>query len=235
MSVLKTMLLTTLLLSITLSSAIANDQAKLNDMNQKMSYMLGRQIGVQLKGTEIDIDLDAFTDGVSESLAGSDLRLSDDEIRKVSAAIQTQIANVQKKAQERQARLVTENLKKGEAFLAANAGKKGVTVLPSGLQYKVITPGTGKSPDSRGSVTVHYTGTLIDGTVFDSSVERGQPITFPVNGVIKGWTEALQLMKEGAKWQLFIPADLAYGPRGSGANIGPNETLLFDVELIKVN
>lgn len=127
-----------------------------------------------------------------------------------------------------------ENTKKGKDFLAENAKKDGVVTLPSGLQYEVITEGTGVKPTAEDNVTVHYTGTLMDGTVFDSSVERGQPASFPVNGVIAGWTEALQLMGEGAKWKLTIPSDLAYGARGAGGSIGPHATLIFDVELIKV-
>jgi peptidylprolyl isomerase len=130
---------------------------------------------------------------------------------------------------------LTHNKKKGQAFLKENSGQDGVKILPSGLQYKVISTGSGKTPGSSDSVTVHYRGTLIDGTEFDSSIKRGQPATFPVNGVIKGWTEALQLMQEGSKWQLFIPADLAYGPRSAGALIEPYSTLIFEVELIKVN
>jgi len=126
------------------------------------------------------------------------------------------------------------NLKEGEAFLQENAKREGVVALPSGLQYEVIEEGTGKSPKPGDEVTVHYRGTLVDGTVFDSSYERGEPVTFPVEGVIPGWTEALQLMKEGAKWKLFIPPSLAYGERGAGQVIGPNATLLFEVELISV-
>jgi FKBP-type peptidyl-prolyl cis-trans isomerase FklB len=138
-----------------------------------------------------------------------------------------------KKAEEMQ-KLSEKNKADGEKFLAENAKKEGVKVLPSGLQYKVITPGTGKSPKATDTVTTHYKGMLIDGTEFDSSYKRGEPATFPVSGVIPGWTEALQLMKEGAKWQLFLPSNLAYGERGAGRDIGPNATLIFEVELISV-
>ena len=127
-----------------------------------------------------------------------------------------------------------QNKKEGEAFLSANKKKEGVVTLPSGLQYQVIKPGTGKKPKAADTVTVHYRGTLISGKEFDSSYRRGKPVTFPVNGVIRGWIEALQLMQEGAKWQLFIPSDLAYGQRGAGPDIGPNATLVFEVELISV-
>ena len=126
------------------------------------------------------------------------------------------------------------NLKEGEAFLDENKKKEGVTTLPSGLQYKVLKSGAGKTPKATDKVTTHYRGTLIDGTVFDSSYDRGEPTTFPVGGVIRGWTEALQLMKEGDKWQLYVPAQLGYGERGAGGKIGPNTTLLFEIELLKV-
>jgi FKBP-type peptidyl-prolyl cis-trans isomerase FklB len=126
------------------------------------------------------------------------------------------------------------NKKDGEAFLAANAGKEGVVKLPSGLQYKILTPGTGPKPSATDSVVCNYRGTLIDGTEFDSSYKRGQPATFGVGRVIKGWTEALQLMPVGSKWQLFVPAQLAYGDRGAGADIGPNATLIFEVELLSI-
>ncbi len=127
------------------------------------------------------------------------------------------------------------NKKEGEAFLAENKSKESVVTLPSGLQYKILKEGSGAVPSAKDKVTTHYHGTLIDGTVFDSSYERGQPATFPVNGVIAGWTEALQLMQEGAKWKLFLPSNLAYGSQGAGQDIGPNTTLIFDVELIAVN
>ena len=130
---------------------------------------------------------------------------------------------------------VSNNKAEGEAFLAENQNKPGVTTLPSGLQYEVLTEGTGKKPTPRSSVTTHYHGTLINGNVFDSSYQRGQPATFGVNQVIAGWTEALQLMPEGSKWRLYIPSDLAYGKRGAGRDIGPDSALIFDVELLKVN
>jgi FKBP-type peptidyl-prolyl cis-trans isomerase FklB len=130
--------------------------------------------------------------------------------------------------------LADKNQKEGEVFLAENKKKKGVVTLPSGLQYHVITAGTGKIPKATDTVTTHYRGTLIDGTEFDSSYKRGEPASFPVNGVIKGWTEALQLMKVGSKWQLFIPSNLAYGPQGAGQVIGPSATLIFEIELLSI-
>jgi FKBP-type peptidyl-prolyl cis-trans isomerase FklB len=138
------------------------------------------------------------------------------------------------KQQELAKRLGEKNKKEGEAFLSENRKKEGIKALPSGLQYKVVKAGTGKKPKSTDTVTTHYRGTLIDGTEFDSSYRRGQPASFPVSGVIAGWTEALQLMEEGAKWQLFIPPNLAYGERGAGSQIGPNATLIFEIELISI-
>jgi FKBP-type peptidyl-prolyl cis-trans isomerase FklB len=138
------------------------------------------------------------------------------------------------KQAETMQKLSEKNKADGEKFLVENGKKEGVKTLPSGLQYKEIAPGTGKSPKTTDTVTTHYKGTLIDGTEFDSSYKRGEPVSFPVSGVIAGWTEALQLMKEGAKWQLFVPPNLAYGERGAGREIGPNATLIFEVELISI-
>jgi FKBP-type peptidyl-prolyl cis-trans isomerase FklB len=148
--------------------------------------------------------------------------------------MQETMAVFQKEMMAKQQEVATKNKKEGEAFLVENKKKQGVKTLPSGLQYKVIKEGTGKKPKLGDTVTAHYWGTLIDGTEFDSSYKRGQPANFPVSGVIPGWTEALQLMGEGAKWQLFIPSNLAYGERGAGAGIGPNATLIFEIELISV-
>ncbi len=228
MTVFKILLLTLLSLSFTLSAAVAKEQPKLDTLKEKTSYFIGRQIGDSLKKSGLEIDIDIFATSVAETLGGSPDRLTDEEKMEVSKAMQ-------KQQMEYAAKVTEENKSEGDSFLAENAKQDDVTTLPSGLQYKVITAGTGKSPALTDSVTVHYRGTLIDGTEFDSSFKRGQPVTFPVNGVIKGWTEALLLMQEGAKWQLFIPSDLAYGERGAGASIGPNATLIFDVELIKVN
>jgi FKBP-type peptidyl-prolyl cis-trans isomerase FklB len=228
MTVFKILLLTLLSLSFTFSAAIAKEQPKLDTLKEKTSYFIGRQIGDSLKKSGLEIDVDIFVASVAETLAGEPDRLTDAEKMEVSSAMQ-------KQQTEHAAKVTDENKSKGAAFLAKNAKQDGVTTLPSGLQYKVITAGTGKSPAPTDSVTVHYRGTLIDGTEFDSSFKRGEPVTFPVNGVIKGWTEALQLMQEGAKWQLFIPSNLAYGERGAGASIGPHATLIFAVELIKVN
>jgi FKBP-type peptidyl-prolyl cis-trans isomerase FklB len=157
--------------------------------------------------------------------------MSDDEVKTTLTALQ---ADMRKKQEEKMQLLGETNKKAGEDFLAANKTKDGIVTLPSGLQYKILTAGTGPKPTLTDSVVCNYKGTLLDGTEFDSSFKRGQPATFPVGQVIKGWTEALQLMPVGSKWQLFIPSDMAYGPRGSGPTIGPNSTLIFEVELISI-
>jgi FKBP-type peptidyl-prolyl cis-trans isomerase FklB len=169
--------------------------------------------------------------GLKDSYGGGKTLLTEDQARQAIEDFQKTL--MAKKAETMQ-KLSEKNKADGEKFLAENAKKEGVKSLPSGLQYREITPGKGKSPKATDTVTTHYKGTLIDGTEFDSSYKRGEPATFPVSGVISGWTEALQLMKEGAKWQLFIPPNLAYGEKGAGRDIGPNATLIFEVELISV-
>jgi FKBP-type peptidyl-prolyl cis-trans isomerase FklB len=168
---------------------------------------------------------------LQDALAGGKMLLSEEEERAVLTELQ---ADMRKKQQEKMQQAAEANKKEGDAFLTANKGKDGVVTLPSGLQYKIITSGTGPKPSASDSVVCNYRGTLIDGKEFDSSYKRGQPATFPVSGVIKGWTEALQLMPVGSKWQLFVPSDLAYGERGQGGDIGPNATLVFEVELISI-
>ena len=206
-------------------------EGKLDTSKNRISYTIGVNIGQDFKSQKMDIDADVLLMGLKDSLAGKELQLTEEEM----------VSEIQAFQQEMQARmaaemeaLVAKNRADGEAFLAENATREGVVVTESGLQYKVLEPGEGDSPQASDVVTVHYRGTLIDGTQFDSSYDRGQPATFPVSGVIAGWTEALQLMKPGSKWQLFIPSDLAYGERGAGQDIGPNATLLFDVELVSV-
>ncbi len=206
-------------------------ETKLDTPKNRISYTIGVNIGQDFKSQQMDVDPDVLLLGLKDVLAGKELQLSEEEMIKEIQAFQ----------EEMQAKLVAEmeakatsNQAEGEAFLAENAKKEGVVVTESGLQYKIIEEGEGDSPGPEDVATVHYRGTLIDGTQFDSSYDRGQPATFPVGGVIAGWTEALQLMKPGAKWQLVIPSDLAYGTRGAGQDIGPNATLLFDVELISV-
>ena len=207
--------------------------AALDSQQDKLSYSFGQNIGNSLKQQKIELNLDLLMKGIQDAVADKKSLLTTEEMQEVLKEFQKE--RFAKLAEERKA-LAETNLKEGEAFLTANKAKEGVVTLPSGLQYKVITQGSGKTPKATDQVTTHYRGTLIDGTEFDSSYKRGKPATFAVNQVIPGWTEALQLMKEGDKWQLFIPAKLGYGERGvPGGKIGPNATLIFDIELISVN
>ncbi|MCK4507874.1 MAG: FKBP-type peptidyl-prolyl cis-trans isomerase [Desulfuromonadales bacterium] len=206
-------------------------EVKLDTPQSRISYTIGVNIGQDFKTQKMDVDADVLLMGLKDSLAGKELRLTDEEM---VAEIQTFQQEMQAKMAAEMESMVAKNQSEGEAFLAENAKQEGVVVTESGLQYKIIEAGEGDSPGAADVATVHYRGTLIDGTQFDSSYDRGQPATFPVGGVIAGWTEALQLMKPGAKWQLVIPAELAYGERGAGQDIGPNATLIFDVELISV-
>jgi FKBP-type peptidyl-prolyl cis-trans isomerase FklB len=196
----------------------------------KQSYAIGLNVGKSLHRDDIDVDPKIVLQGLQDAMADGKVLLTDDQIKTVMTGLQNQVR--QKQEEKRQA-LAESNKKDGAAFLAANATKEGVVTLPSGLQYKVLTPGTGAKPTATDSVLCNYRGTLLDNTEFDSSYKRGQPATFPVSGVIKGWTEALQLMPAGSKWQLFIPADLAYGERAQGP-IGPNATLVFELELLSI-
>ncbi|HDL20673.1 MAG TPA: FKBP-type peptidyl-prolyl cis-trans isomerase [Nitrospirae bacterium] len=204
----------------------------LKTQKDKTSYSIGYNIGKNFKSQSIDVDPDVLSRGVRDALTGSKTLMTDEDIKQTLQALQKKVITRQRAASKK---LGEKNRKEGEAFLASNKKKKGVKTLPSGLQYRIIKKGTGKTPKATDKVTVNYRGTLMDGTVFDSSYKRGKPATFRVNGVIAGWTEALQMMKEGAKWQLFIPSNLAYGKRGAGRSIGPNAVLIFEVELISVN
>lgn len=208
-------------------SVYAAEGEAFKDNKGKFSYALGMSLGNNLRRSGIpldEIDPNAIMEGVKDGYDLSKARLSENEARDIIMSTQ----------REARTRLAEKNKKDGEKFLEENKKKEGVVTLPSGLQYKVLAEGSGESPKPNDMVTVNYRGTLIDGTEFDSSYKRGQPAKFGVNGVIKGWSEALQLMKPGAKWQLFIPPELAYGERGSGLAIGPNSTLVFDVELLSV-
>jgi FKBP-type peptidyl-prolyl cis-trans isomerase FklB len=196
----------------------------------KQSYAIGLSVGKGLHRDSIDVEPDFVLQGLKDALADGKVQLTDDQIRTVMTDLQK---DVRQKQEAKMQALAATNQKAGTAFLTANASKEGVVKLPSGLQYKILTPGTGPKPTAADSVVCNYRGSLLDGTEFDSSYKRGQPATFPVGGVIKGWTEALQLMPVGSKWQLFIPADLAYGERGK-APIGPNATLIFEVELMSI-
>jgi FKBP-type peptidyl-prolyl cis-trans isomerase FklB len=214
------------------STAFAEEQQALKTQKEKLSYAIGIDMGTSLKKNAIDVDPDMLFKGIKDALSGGKQLMTEQELKET---IQTAQKELMAKQQEKMKALAEKNKKEGEEFLAANKKKPGVKILPSGLQYKVITEGKGKTPKSTDTVTVNYRGTLIDGTEFDSSYKRNEPATFPVSGVIKGWTEALQLMKEGSKWQLFIPADLAYGERGTmGGPIGPNAVLIFEVELLSI-
>jgi FKBP-type peptidyl-prolyl cis-trans isomerase FklB len=201
-------------------------------LEERVSYGIGMNIAHDFEKQEFKVDPELLARGIKDAQAGGETLMSDEEVQATITELQTLL----KDKQAEKAKVIGEaNKKSGAEFLAANAKKDGVKTTASGLQYKVIEAGTGKAPAATDKVKVNYRGTLVDGTEFDSSYKRGQPATFPVNGVIKGWTEALQLMKEGAKYQLFIPAELAYGERGAGPMIGPNSTLVFDVELLAIN
>jgi FKBP-type peptidyl-prolyl cis-trans isomerase FklB len=225
-------ILTTLfILLLAIGCTAADKTPKLESLIDKVSYSIGLNIGKDFKAQNIEVNPDLLARGIKDALSDSKPLLTEEEIQEAVGTFQQErMAEAEAMAKE----MGEKNLKEGEAFLQENAKREGVVALPSGLQYEVIEEGTGKSPKPGDEVTVHYRGTLVDGTVFDSSYERGEPVTFPVEGVIPGWTEALQLMKEGAKWKLFIPPSLAYGERGAGQVIGPNATLLFEVELISV-
>jgi FKBP-type peptidyl-prolyl cis-trans isomerase len=203
----------------------------LKTQKDKLSYAIGMNIGKNLHRSSIDVDPAILMQGLQASLADGKTLLTEQEAQTVLMEMQ---AEARKKQEEKAQQAGAENQKEGDAFLAANKAKPGVVTLPSGLQYKILKEGTGPKPSATDSVACNYRGTLINGTEFDSSYKRGEPTTFPVNGVIKGWTEALQLMPVGSKWQLVVPAELAYGPRGAGPDIGPNSTLIFEVELLSI-
>ena len=213
-------------LSLSLNAFAKEPAAGLKSDKQKFSYTVGFQIGQNLKRQNLDLDTKAFSQGAQDAISNANPRLKHEEMQ---AAIESQ----QKKEMEKQQALMKKNLEAGQAFLEANKKKEGVVTLPSGLQYKVITEGKGKQPEATDTVIAHYRGTLINGTEFDSSYKRNEPATIPVGQVIKGWQEVLPLMKEGSKWEVYIPAELGYGARGGGP-IGPNEVLIFDIELLSI-
>ncbi len=213
------------------SQVSAQERQTLKSQKEKISYIIGMDIGGNFKKQSVDIDPDILARGVKDALSGAKPQLSDQEAREVMTSFEKEM---RAKQEEIRKTVGEKNKIEGEKFLAENKSKEGIQTLPDGLQYKVITPGKGKKPQLTDTVIAHYRGTLIDGTEFDSSYRRGQPASFPVSGVIRGWTEAVQLMEEGAKWQLFIPPNLAYGDRGAGQVIGPNAVLIFEVELISI-
>jgi FKBP-type peptidyl-prolyl cis-trans isomerase FklB len=209
----------------------AAEKTVLKDDKDRLSYSFGVNIGKSLKNQSVEIDPDILSQGFKDAYTDSELLMAEQAVLDMLASYDQEM---REKHAERTGEVAEKNKTEGEAFLAANKEKEGVVVLQSGLQYRVITKGTGRTPEFSDMVKTHYRGTLIDGTEFDSSYERGEAVVFPVNGVIKGWTEALMLMKEGAKWEIFIPADLAYGVRGAGSMIEPNATLIFELELISI-
>ncbi len=212
--------------------ATAAAPSPLKNEEEKLSYAVGMNLGLNFRQQAIEIDPQLISQGLRDALAGGKTLMTEDEMSAVLRQFQTEL---RAKAEERRKLLPEANRKDGEAFLAANKTKPGVVTLPSGLQYKVLTEGSGPKPGLEDTVVCNYRGSLIDGTEFDSSTKHGGPATFPVKGVIKGWTEALQLMSVGSKWQLFIPPDLAYGEAGAaGGAIGPNATLVFEVELVSI-
>lgn len=213
-------------------AAFAADAPEFKNDKEKISYSIGMGIGGDLKRGSIEVDPDLLARGLKDSYGGGKTLLTEDEARQAFMTFQKALMARQAEAMRK---LGEKNKADGEKFLAENAKKEGVKTLPSGLQYKEIVPGTGKSPKATDTVTAHYKGTLIDGTEFDSSYKSGQPLTIGLSGgLIPGWIEALQLMKEGDKWQLFVPSNLAYGERGRKPLIGPNATLIFEMELISV-
>lgn len=197
---------------------------------QKVSYIIGQNFGTSVKRDGFDVDVDSFVLGLNEAKEGKEGRFSAEDSQKIMMEFQQKM---QAKIQAEQEAAASENIAKGEAFLAENAKKEGVVVTESGLQYKELVAGEGQTPKATDTVVVHYSGTLLDGTEFDSSYKRGEPAEFPVGNLIPGWVEALQLMNEGDEWELYIPSDLAYGPGGSAA-IPANSTLIFKMKLIEI-
>jgi FKBP-type peptidyl-prolyl cis-trans isomerase FklB len=209
----------------------AVDGSVLKTDKDKTSYAIGMNMGESLHRAFVDVDPDLIARGLKDALSGEKTLLTDDQAKAAMTALQ---AEVRKQQEDKMQAAGEANKQAGQGFLAANKSKEGVVTLPSGLQYKILTEGTGTKPTASDTVVCNYRGTLIDGTEFDSSYKRGQPASFPVGQVIKGWTEALELMPVGSKWQLFVPSDLAYGSRGAGPTIGPNATLIFEVELLSI-
>jgi len=209
----------------------AQQKIQLISEKDKISYSIGLNIGQNFKQQSIEINLNPLFKGIEDALLNRKPLMSNAEIKATMDAFKKQMMAKIKKKKEGAA---TQNVKTGKSFLEKNKMKKGVVTLPSGLQYRIVKEGSGIKPLLTDTVVTHYRGKLLDGVEFDSSYKRGKPATFPVNGVIKGWTEALQLMTVGSKWELFIPADLAYGKNGAGNVIGPNATLIFDIELVEI-
>ena len=221
----KNIIKTSALLLFVACKSDAPKEVILSNEIDSVSYSLGVNIGENIKTQFEDIKIDNFLTGLKEVIDGTEPKINNDQALMV----------IQNYFTKKQSAMSEEKIDEGRKFLEENSKKEGVITLASGLQYEVITNGSGDKPKLEDNVTTHYHGTLIDGTVFDSSVDRGEPASFPVGGVIKGWTEALQLMSVGSKWKLYVPYDLAYGERGAGPQIGPYSTLIFEVELLSIN
>ncbi|MBI5523258.1 MAG: FKBP-type peptidyl-prolyl cis-trans isomerase [Desulfarculus sp.] len=198
---------------------------------QKLSYTLGFRMGSDIKSREVKVDLESFQQGFKDAQGGAKPQLSEEDMAQI---LQNLTREIQAKEMAKIKALADKNLAEGKKFLEENKAKEGVKTTASGLQYKALASGKGKAPKLSDTVTVNYQGRLLDGTVFDDSLQRGEPASFPLDSIIKGWQEALQLMKEGDKWEIYVPSDLAFGPQGAGGPIGPNQVLVFNLELIKV-
>lgn len=209
------------------TSAVAAEQPALNAEKSQTSYSVGYQVGSDFKRQGMEIDPESMVKGVQDALSGAEPAIAEEQMRKILVELKNKIVAAQAAKQKAAAET---NLAKGKAFLAENAKRKEVKTTPSGLQYEILAAGKGESPKASDTLTLHYRGTLVDGTEFDSSYRRGKPMTIALDRVIKGWTEGVQLMKPGAKYKLFIPAELGYGERGAGDSIPPNSTLIFEVE-----
>jgi FKBP-type peptidyl-prolyl cis-trans isomerase FklB len=221
-----------LVVGITGCQNTSEKQVKLETQNDKVSYSIGLNIGQNMKRDSVKINPEVLVRGIMDaSLDSASHLMTEAQIQETMTAFQQ---DLQKKRQENTRMAGEKNRAEGDAYLAANGKKPGVVTLPNGLQYRIITQGTGKKPSASSTVSTHYVGRLLNGTEFDSSVKRGQPATFPVNGVIKGWTEALQMMPVGSKWELVIPPSLGYGEQGAGGVIPPNAVLIFEVELLSI-
>jgi FKBP-type peptidyl-prolyl cis-trans isomerase len=218
-------------LALLAGCAAAQEKVVLKDQKDKSSYALGVDLGNKLKAQSVELDADLVSRGLKDALAGKKTLLNEEEIKLALSALEIELRT---KAVEATKKVGEKNKQEGEKFLAENKTKEGVVTLESGLQYKILKAGEGKKPTADDTVVCHYRGTFIDGKEFDNSYKRNQPTTFPVKRAIKGWTQALQLMPVGSKWQIFIPPDLAYGEKGAPGGIGPNATLVFEVELVSI-
>ena len=219
-----------LIVGLSFGLCFGAERPETKDQKDKESYSLGYQFGQSLKAQGVDINMDVYTSGIKDALAGTKPLLSQEEMNKTVLELQARVATARQKELKGKA---DKNLAEGKAFMEANKKKEGVKTLPSGLQYKVVKEGSGKTPKATDEVTVNYRGSFIDGTEFDSSYKKGTPLTFQVDKIIPGWKEALQLMKVGSTWQLFVPPELGYGERSVGP-IPPNATLIFEVELVSI-